>query len=262
MRTNLEPPTALFLFAHQDDEFGVFHQIEHERRAGRRVHCIYATDGSATALPDRRNAESTDVLKKLGVAVENIYFAGQELGIKDGFLHADIELLDKWLDSFLDHHSSIDRCFIPAWEGGHPDHDLLHAITVNNLNSRNRLEIAQQYPLYNGKGCRGPFFKALSPISENGPIDKKKFGWNDRLRYISLCLAYPSQWKSWIGLFPFVSFRILFGGTQMLQRVSTDRLAKPPHSGLLYYERRAFLDWTALRSALDRLEIIYQKKTS
>ncbi|HAK90971.1 MAG TPA: PIG-L family deacetylase, partial [Massilia timonae] len=38
-------PVALFLFAHQDDEFGVFERIATLRRQGVRVACAYLTDG-------------------------------------------------------------------------------------------------------------------------------------------------------------------------------------------------------------------------
>ena len=61
-------PSSIFLMAHQDDEFGVFHQIEHELVAGRWVRCIYITDGAATADSNRRDRESRAVLQKLGVA--------------------------------------------------------------------------------------------------------------------------------------------------------------------------------------------------
>ena len=37
--------SALFLFAHQDDEFGVMHQIEKEIKSGSTVYCVYATTG-------------------------------------------------------------------------------------------------------------------------------------------------------------------------------------------------------------------------
>jgi LmbE family N-acetylglucosaminyl deacetylase len=36
---------ALFLFAHQDDEFGVYQRILECRRRGLRVVCAYLTDG-------------------------------------------------------------------------------------------------------------------------------------------------------------------------------------------------------------------------
>jgi LmbE family N-acetylglucosaminyl deacetylase len=254
MPTDRGTPIALFLFPHQDDEFGVFYQIEQERRAGRRVVCIYVTDGSSTAAPRRRNAESLTVLQRLGVAPPDVLFIGQELGIADGRLHTHVGALAAWLDGFVAAHPKIVACYVPAWEGGHPDHDLLHAVTVLLPAMQGRLEMIRQFALYQGQGYSGPLFRVLSPLAGNGPVERLPVGWLDRLRYLRLFLSYPSQWRSWVGLFPFVCLYYLLDGAQQLQRVDSRRLAAPPHTGALYYERRAFLDWPTLRAAVDRLQ--------
>lgn len=254
MRIDPKTPLALFLFPHQDDEFGVFHQIEQERRAGRRVFCIFVTDGSTTADPLRRNAESCSVLQRLGVAQDDILFIGQELGIADGFLHTRVEALAERLNAFVASHPEIVSCYVPAWEGGHPDHDLLHAIALHLPAMQCRIDSIRQFSLYQGQGFSGPMFRVLRPLPGNGPVERQPVGWGDRLRYLRLCLAYPSQWRSWAGLFPFVCLHYLLDGAQQLQRVDARRLAAQPHSGPLYYERRAFLDWPTLRAAIDRLE--------
>ena len=259
MRTNLSAPVALFLFAHQDDEFGVFARLERERQAGRRVFCVYVTDGAATADPDRRDAESRAVLQKLGVSAGNILFVGRQLGIGDGRLYEKVDVLINWLDAFLDAQLGFEAYFVPAWEGGHPDHDLLHAIVVRLLAARGRQERVWQFPLYHGRGYPGPLFRVLSPLLENGPVERQAIPWRDRLRYMRLCLAYPSQWRTWIGLFPFVCMQYLFGGVQSLQRVDVRRITQPPHSGRLYYERRAFLDWPMLKDSLNQLPLKTQK---
>lgn len=253
MPTDTDAPVALFLFAHQDDEFGVFARIEYERRAGRRVCCVYVTDGAATADPERRDAESRAVLQQLGVGLQDILFVGRQLGIVDGKLHLHVGVLADWLHCFLNAHPTLETYFVPAWEGGHPDHDLLHAVAVELLAARGRLPGVWQYPLYNGRNCAGPLFRLQSPLPENGPVDRQAVGWHDRLRYVRLCLAYPSQWRTWIGLFPFVCLHYLGGGAQQLQRVDRARLAQPPHARPLYYERRAFLNWPTLRAALKSL---------
>ncbi len=253
MLTKSYEPTALFLFAHQDDEFGVFAQIEEELRIGRRVRCVYITDGSATARPDVRDAESRAVLQALGVPTDDIIFIGQQLGIIDGQLHRHIGLFVDWFDSFLNLYPMLDVCFVPAWEGGHPDHDLVHAIAVELLTSRESLTKIWQYPLYNGRNCIGPFFRLLSPLPENGPVNQSLICWRDRIRYVRLCLSYPSQWRTWIGLFPFACVHYLWRGIQQLQQVDATRLSSPPHSRPLYYERRGFLEWSVLSEATNEI---------
>jgi hypothetical protein len=246
-------PVALFLFAHQDDEFGVFAQIEQELRAGRRVLCVYVTDGAATASPDRRDAESQAVLQKLGISSHEILFVGRKLRIGDGRLHHHVGAFADWLNSFVNLHPTIDICFVPAWEGGHPDHDLLHAIAVETLATRKETIKIWQYPLYNGWNCPGPFFRLLSPLPANGIVNRFPIRWRDRIRYVRFCLQYPSQWRTWIGLFPFVCLHYLFCGVQQLQHVDRKRLSQPPHARPLYYERRAFLEWPTLRAAFETL---------
>ncbi len=246
-------PIALFLFAHQDDEFGVFAQIEQELKVGRRVCCIYATDGAATADPEIRNAESLTVLGKLGVFKRDIFFIGQYLSIGDGKLHQHTQKFSDWLNGFFTSHLAIETCFVPAWEGGHPDHDLVHAITVESLWAMGHLASIWQYPLYNGRKCIGPFFRLLSPLPENGLVKLLVIGWYERFRYLRLCLSYSSQWRTWIGLFPFLILHYFLSGVQQLQKVNRARILQPPHSRPLYYERRKFLDWPTVESALKDL---------
>lgn len=251
MRTN--EAIALFLFAHQDDEFGVLAQLEREIKAGRRVLCVYVTDGAAKAQAERRNAESLRVLTQLGVPQRNILFLGQVLRIADCHLHLSTPKFVQWLTAFIEQHPKIDTCFIPAWEGGHPDHDLLHAVAVHIFAQHHQLDSVKQYALYHGQGCLSPFFKVLSPLAANGAIEEHVIPWRDRLRYLRLCLSYPSQWQSWIGLFPFVFLRLILCGKQQLQPVSQARIMQRPHLGTLYYESRGFLAWEEVHCVVQKI---------
>ncbi|WP_083893463.1 PIG-L family deacetylase [uncultured Herbaspirillum sp.] len=244
---------ALFLFAHQDDEFGVFAQIEQELRLGRRVQCVYVTDGAATACPDVRDAESRLVLEKLGVHAADIIFVGRHLRIRDGELHLNVKAFEDWLNDFINLNEMLAVCFVPAWEGGHPDHDLVHAIAVKLFSKREWINRVWQYSLYHGRSCSGPFFRTLSPLPENGLVTRWSIPWRDRLRYVRLCLSYPSQWRTWIGLFPFACAHYVWSGVQNLQHVDNNRILQPPHVRPLYYERRGFLDWPTLSSAVEQL---------
>ena len=253
MLTESNAPVALFLFAHQDDEFGVFAQIEKELLLGRRVRCVYVTDGSATACPEVRDTESRLVLEKLGVHTDDIMFVGRQLRIKDGQLYQNIEAFEEWLNNFINLHPVLSVCFVPAWEGGHPDHDLVHAIAVKSFTQREWINRVWQYPLYNGRNCVGIFFRTLSPIPENGIVTQSSISWSNRFRYVLLCLSYPSQWRTWIGLFPFACMHYLWVGVQQLQFVDSTRILQPPHARPLYYERRNFLAWSTLRAAVEQL---------
>ena len=131
MPTEPTPPLALFLFAHQDDEFGVYQLLEDYRRDGVRVRCAYLTDGAVGAVAAAtRDAESLAVLHQLGVAAADVAFAGAQLGIPDAGLPLQLERAAGWLRGWLTSAGEPLAIHVMAWEGGHHDHDALHAITV------------------------------------------------------------------------------------------------------------------------------------
>jgi hypothetical protein len=246
--------SAVFLFAHQDDEFGVFQKIFDELGAGRNVYCIYLTTGVPLGcLSEKRNQESVSVLMSLGVLRENILFIGGDLLIQDGGLMDNLVIARSWLRSWISHVSNIHSIYLPAWEGGHPDHDSLHAIGVIVANELSFLDSVWQYPLYNGYRCRGQLFRVLKALPSNGAILNRKISLHNRFKFLGLMMQYPSQTKTWIGLFPFVLFHYIFFGTQSIQRASLLNIYKPPHSEYLYYERRKFSTW---KKMLEKIKML------
>ena len=244
-------PVALFLFAHQDDEFGVFERIAALRRRGVRVACAYLTDAQ-TARVDAatRNAESLAVLAKLGVGPGDVHFAGQQLGIGDARLPLQMAAAGRWIGDWLDGFGAIEALHVTAWEGGHHDHDALHVLTVDLAAARGLLERTWQFSLYQAQGLPGPLFRVLAPLARNGAVESTPIAWRARLRYLGLCLSYPSQRTTWIGLFPFVLLHYLLRGDQALQKVIPARTAERPHDGALYYEKRQFFTWSQMNAAI------------
>ena len=243
--------TALFLFAHQDDEFGVFQRILDCRARGLRVACAYLTDGqTASASAAQRDAESRAVLGRLGVAPEDIHFAGSELGIKDARLPLHLDAAAGWIGRWLERYPFIDTLHVTAWEGGHHDHDALHALAVTLAAQRGLLQRTWQFSLYQAKGLPGPLFRVLAPLEENGPAVATRIPWRCRLQHLAACLSYPSQRNTWIGLFPFVLRHYLLRGVEQLQPVAPRRLDERPHAGALYYEKRKFFTWVQMQAAL------------
>jgi hypothetical protein len=244
-------PTVVFLFAHQDDEFGVFHLIDACRHRGQRVVCAYLTRGS-NGSASRRNAESMRVLAHFGVAPEDIVFAGDELDIDDATLYTSLERAGVWIEQWLDSFEYIERIHVLAWEGGHHDHDALHALTAHAADRLHLLPRLYQFSIYNGYRCPGPFFKVLTPLAENGAIESFPIPVSRRFDYLRLCLQYPSQRMTWVGLFPFVLLHYLMHGKQTLQSVRLERIEERPHAGPLYYEKRNFCQWERLQEQLHK----------
>jgi hypothetical protein len=247
--------TSIFFFAHQDDEFGVFQTIVDEVLAGNKVYCIYFTDGVRSGIsPKKRNGESLKVLEKLGVPPESVMFIGENLMISDGTLVDCLPRAKQWLSIWLSNIPTIQNIYIPAWEGGHPDHDSLHAVVVIVAKYLNLLDHVWQFPLYNGYRCWGKFFRVLSPLPTNGFAKKKKISIANRLRFLTYVFHYPSQAVTWFGLSPFVLMHFILSGSQYLQRISITQIKCPPHTGNLYYEKRRFCTWGKV---LDRINSIY-----
>lgn len=241
-----EAASALFLFAHQDDEYGVFQAIEHSLRLGRRVACAYLTAGAHGSGP-RRNAESLTVLGAMGVAADDIVFAGDLLAISDGQLPQHLDAAGAWLAHWLAGYTHVELVCVTAWEGGHHDHDALHFLAVQLSAALGLGGRLRQYPLYNAWRRRAPWFNVLTPLPANGAVERTPIAWRARLRHLARLGRYPSQWKTWLGLFPFVLWHYLRHGCQQLQPVSLARLAERPHAGPLYYEHRRFYTWDALQ---------------
>ncbi len=234
-------PGVLFIFAHQDDEFGVYGYIAREVRSGAQVQCVYLTDGGwGNQDVARRNSESLAVLADLGVARDAVAFVGQEAAIGDGRLHRCLDEALRGLEALLSSRA-FERVYMPAWEGGHQDHDAAHLIGLRVACRLGRLGGVRQYSLYNGVGLVGPLFRLFHPLAANGPTEDLPLSIVERVRYAGWLLRYRSQWKSVLGLLPAIALWLVIDGKYRTQPVSLERTCERPHRGLLLYERRTGL---------------------
>jgi hypothetical protein len=245
--------SAIFLFPHQDDEVGIFQKILDEQNQGNEVFCLYFT----RSLEDKKNLtrelESQKVLLDYGVKSQNILFVGRLLGIIDKNLCSHILEVKKWLDCWLANHFFVSNIYVPAWEGGHPDHDCLNAIAATLINQENFKNKVWQFPLYNSYKCPPYFYKIQSILRENGVTNITPISFTNRFRFVRSCLKYPSEWLAWVGLFPFFCFNYIFLGKQILQPIQLKRLEYRPHAGRLYYEVRNFKTWQEVFDAINSL---------
>ncbi len=230
---------VIFIFAHQDDECWCFYEIRRLVSRGDEVKIVYLTSGTFDgSLSPVRNAESIAVLGEIGVPKENIFFLGTHEKIRDGRLCEGLEVVFNSFITFTDEAGAPSSLYFPAWEGGHQDHDAAHLVGIALAKHFRILDQCYQFPLYTGVNLPSIFFRTFACLPENGEPIVSKIPWKDRIRFIKLCFSYPSQIKSWIGLFPFFMMHHIIYGTQSLQHVSVDRINFAPHSGTLLYERR------------------------
>ena len=232
---------SVFLFPHQDDEYFIGPRVRYEIARGKVVRCIFLTRSPNDQLNRARNDESLKYLARLGVPQENIYFLGTSQSVMDGFLvehlRAAQEQVLAWLGFEVPH-----RIYIPAWEGGHQDHDAAHLLGVS-LGKRLGCP-AWQFYTYNGYRTRWKFFRVMSPPRE--PMvggSRRRLGCRELWKHAWSCWGFRSQWKTWVCLFPFCFFKFMFKRVEVLDPVNLEQLEARPHSGDLLYERHGRLTY-------------------
>jgi LmbE family N-acetylglucosaminyl deacetylase len=223
--------TALFVFAHQDDELAIATRIERERNAI----CVFLTDGGN---PTVRDAESRDVLTRLGV--DDFHFLGAD--IPDGTLVEHLESAYAHLTAAME-QKRIDEVLTLAWEGGHQDHDAAHLVAVAFAQSRN--VPCREFALY--RGFIGPFFRVMSPLREGGMV--RRLTWREIARTSMLWTRYRSQRRTWLALYPIAFAKLVLFRREVLRDVDPSRLLAPPHARPLFYERRFRFPWERFAAA-------------
>lgn len=247
MRSDTSAGPLLAVFAHPDDEFAVFPWLESALASGREVVAVWLTDGGWGGQDvARRRGESVSVLSALGMDPAHMHFFGEEWAIADGELHLRLhEVVPRLLERLG--QTVGGEVLMPAWEGGHHDHDASHLCGI--ALARARGAAMWQYSLYHGEGLSGPWFKVLSPLSANGACEVLPTRFGARLGHAARCLRYRSQWKSFVGLLPFYLWRMRRADAFWRQPVDVARTAQRPHAGAMLYERRGGPQWADFAAA-------------
>src|SRR6185436_8199112 len=100
--------------------------------------------------------------------------------------------------------------------------------------SRGRLDRCFEMPLYNGRGLTGPFFRVLSPLRDRWPWTTRRLRRRDALAFSLLAFRYPSQRRSWLGLFPEAFLKLAMLRREALRPVDPVRYRERPHRGPLF----------------------------
>ena len=224
--------TALFVFAHQDDEIAMASRITYEIARGSRVICACLTDGGSRVSAATRDAETVLVLSRLGVPSKDIALIGSRQRIPDGALveHLDqaMHALEQWIAA-----TPMDVVYGLAWEGGHQDHDAA-ALVAAALAHRRGIE-CWEMPLYHGRTAFR-VFRVLAPLGE-GWI-RRRITAAEGMRIVLLTRLYRSQRKSWLGLVPEAFLKLVVLRREVVRRVEPGRFYQSPHQGSLLYETR------------------------
>jgi len=227
---------TVFLLAHQDDEVFVLPRISLEIAASRSVFCVFLT-GAGTALSRRRRRESTRVLLGLGVTADQLWFLGDELEVPDGRL---VERAADVVRSLMNRlgQESVEAIYAPAWEGGHQDHDACCWIADRLACGFVVRPNVMQFPLYHGECLLSGFYHVMLPlIRQRKRVVSRRLSWREVLRVIVALPAYRTQLVTWLGLAPGLLWRLVSLRREVFIPLEVGELERPPHDGILLYER-------------------------
>lgn len=247
--------TTLFLFAHQDDEIGVFHALNAAKKRGERLSCVFLTDGVWKGVTSaRRNAESKKCLTKLGLTPSEMTFLGTSAAVPNGLL---VEHLQHCFDSLCQHvvqlaldGQPVSRVIMHAWEGGHHDHDAVHIIGLALAKKFGLLEQSRQFPLYRNPSGRWTMTFA-TPLASNGAVESISIPISQRLKYLGLLASYGSQKRVILQLFPHIANHYVRAGAQRLQQLSLERVYSEPNTPPMLYEKWKLYSYARFRQHAD-----------
>jgi len=232
----------VILLPHPDDEFAILPYLADEFLAGRELHLIWITDGAFGGNdPAIRREESLAALDRCAITPTSALFVGMADGLPDGTLHLHMGRAFEALRAAVEHLDTPFELWIPAWEGGHQDHDAAHALGRTLARSFGGIVI--EYPLYNGENLAGPLFRTLTPLKRKSTLRERQFDSSDLQLMLRACACYKSQWRSFAGLLPLTIYHFAMGRPLSLAAVDLHTPMSKPHSGRLLYERRTSLRW-------------------
>tara|TARA_A100001015_G_C15033150_1_gene734445 strand:+ start:1694 stop:2470 length:777 start_codon:yes stop_codon:yes gene_type:complete len=233
----------IIVLAHQDDEFCLFNRIINFKDK-KNIYIFYMTSGmnvnSNKKYLNHRDLESIKVLRKLGISKKNIFFLGRKLSINNNQLHNNLQKAFPELVKKLKKINGTKIGYTHSLEGGHEDHDACYYLVKIANYKYKFFQSCFQFPAYNGEKLPYIFFRVFSPIKKNGKIYQLKYKFIDRFKFIYLLFFYKSQFKIWIGLYPFIIFKYLFYKSDSVQEIRINNTIRRPHIGKLLYEKRKF----------------------
>ena len=239
--------TLLYILAHFDDEYCCLPMIWQAVREGRAQRFFYLADYRDAALGQRRLAETRAFLAAQGVdpaAVEPISLG---TGVFDGGLHRAVATLFEKVAAAA-RQAPVEAIVVPAWEGGHMDHDTC-AYLATRLAPLIGDPPIRQFSLYNGPGLPGPLLHGSAPLRENGPVERVRLSPAAWLRWMAAVRHFPSQLYAWSGIWPAMFWTMARRGFGW-QRLTAARVGERPHAGPLFYERMFGVAYAEVAAAL------------
>jgi len=231
--------TALFVLAHHDDEVFCAGHLLRALRAGRRVRLLWATAGGL-APAKRRLLEGERVSRLLALTADDC----RDLRLPDQQALGHVARIAAAAEELLGPAAGpTPLLYVPAYEGGHPDHDAVN-LAAAVLRARRPEVEAREFPLYR-RARAGLSVQSPRPAAGTPPrpyelltLDAGALALRRRLVRANASQALPS-------LLPLLALAWAEGRgrAEPSRPLPPHDYARPPHDGALLYElytRRRF----------------------
>ena len=137
-----------------------------------------------------------------------ITFIGKKLLIPDLALKDNLKKAYKNC-KVLDKLGNVNTIYSHAYEGGHPDHDALNFICSKLIqNSKSKFMDGNFFILWSWT-YRTSFY-LFKPLKSNGKLKIKNIDFKHIGLFLRLIFSYRSQFKTFIGLYPFYVLHMIF----------------------------------------------------
>ncbi|MFH1117195.1 MAG: PIG-L deacetylase family protein [Pseudomonadota bacterium] len=224
----------LFLFAHPDDDVMICGTMKMLIDAGAEVHGAWLGSGDWLGQGPTRRAERSKAAKIMGLKRSRTHV----LGIADMHFLGNLEQAARKTAALFS-RIKPDIVFVPAYEGGHPDHDAVNFLAYEASRRTGLRPKLFEFPLYNATGPAYHWWWRVNDFPPGGPavfstplngaaVDAK----------FEIIRTYSSQWMLMIPA------RLAFSRSELLE---VGELYRPcpadrdhtvrPHEDMLSYER-------------------------
>ncbi len=231
-----EPTRRVLLYcAHPDDEVFLCAKMKEIMEMGNELHVAWLTSGDLFGQGELREKELTLAADMLGIGPHNRHL----FRLPDMGLVRHLRQATDFVTTLI-HQVGPTHVFVPAYEGGHPDHDALNFVGYTVWQQIDRSFCLLEFPLYNGTG---PFFFLWLRVNsfphgkekvEKHVLDDEEIALKTRLIDI-----YSSQPRSMLPVkLTHWWRRLMRSSVEQYALVPEDRdYQLRPHSGPLFYER-------------------------
>jgi len=227
---------TLFLLAHPDDDIMVRPLISRAQASGGAL-VAYITR-AAGEQATRREKEAREALSRVGVNEQAITFLGNEIGVVDGDACSCLPELYEALTKSFGLSNPLKSIVTHAWEGGHPDHDAAHALALRFARERDLAAASVSVAYYRASASGFPPFVVQYPTPGAAGFRRLPISMGEAWAMTLAVRHYPSQWRSFVGLSPWLAVRAAFDRSLWVQPLTASVAPARPHHAPLLSETR------------------------